>query len=131
MIEKPWFGMDPNSAHQLWSQWTFQIWDNGKHPPFEEVKDNARRWLRQGVGSVGRVRIEENVRTWTIIAQIEGADANDPTYVLSVRNHFQKNFVAQGWGPLAVGEVSVEILAGDDQTGRPRSQLIVMPSVTE
>ena len=126
---KPWGPMDPNSQHQLWSSWTFIIHEPyGKHVPFNLVELNAANWLRKGFGSVGRARVTERVTHYVIEAQIEGVPAHDPDYVKSVERGFTK-FIEQGWGPLAVGSVNVQILAGDQQDGKPRSQLVVMPHV--
>ena len=47
-MEAMWKGMDPNSAHQLWSRWTFLV--HGKRIPLSAVKRNAARWLRSGFG---------------------------------------------------------------------------------
>jgi len=127
---QPWAGIDPNTQHQLWSEWRFEVFDCGKHPPFEDVKTNAARWVRMGFGSVGRMRVEERVRSWAIVVQVEGVPANDPSYVRSVRQQFQKHFVEKGWGPLAVGIVEVKLLAGDIQDGKPPQQLVVMPGGT-
>jgi hypothetical protein len=121
--------MDPNSTNQLWSEWTFDIWDSGKHPPFKEVEYNARKWLRAGFGSVAQARVEEKVNRWTIVARVEGVPAHDPSYQTSVRRQFQKNFVEPGWGVLGVSSVSVRVLAGDIQDGSPRSQLVVLPTI--
>jgi hypothetical protein len=125
---RPWGALDPNSQHQLWSRWTFTVWDNGKHPPYKEVRQNAAAWLRKGFGSVGHAHVDEKVSTWVIIAEVEGAPAHDPDFVKSVERQFQKHFVEKGWGPLAISTVEVRILAGDTQTGKPPDQLIVMPA---
>lgn len=125
---KPWGGIDPNSQHQLWSRWTFEIFST-KRQSLTEVLDNARRWLRQGFGSVGHVRVSKRIWSWVIIAEVEGMPAHDPDFVASVRRQFQHNFVELGWGRLGWGRVKVEILAGDKQDGNPPSQLVVIPTV--
>ena len=124
-----WGGMDPNSAGQLWSRWTFTIFDVGKHPPLKDVEYNALRWLRKGFGSVGHANVIEKIKSWEIVAEVEGAPAHDPIYQKAIRQQFQKTFVEKGWGPLAVGIVEVNILAGNVQEGTPRSQLVVMPMI--
>lgn len=119
--------MNPNSAHQLWSRWTFRVW--GRPVPLAEVEANVRRWLRMGFGSVGRARVEERIeqaRSVVVIeAEVEGPPAHDPGYVLSVERQFAR-FVHQGWGPVATCRVDVEILAGDTQDGTPPKQLVVV-----
>lgn len=123
-----WGNMNPNSQHQLWSEWTFNVWDSGKHPSYNEVLDNTRRWLRKGFGSVGEMKVEEKVRSWHIVVRVEGVPATDPNYQVQVHESFQR-FVEQGWGILAVGVVDVKILAGDEEKGEPPAQLVVLPII--
>lgn len=140
-VPKPWAGMDPNSAHQLWSHWTYRVHEGGRHLPAGEVLDNARRWARLGFGSVGQIRHRVGwetdtlpqgrpfrERVHTIELQVEGVPAHDPAYVAAVHQGFAE-FVAKGWGPTGFAEVTVAILAGDLQEGKPRAQLVVMPSI--
>lgn len=102
----------------------------GKPVRLSEVELNAARWLRKGFGSVGQARVTEQVRNgsavYVIEAEVEGVPAHDPGYVRSVRRGFER-FVKEGWGPLGVGTLKVEVLAGDKQNGKARAQLIVMP----
>jgi hypothetical protein len=121
--------MDPNSQHQLWSEWTFDIFEGGKHVPFVELKPNAIKWLRKKFGSAGRVRFEEGPSGWKIIAQIEGVPAQDPNYVAAVKVQFANQFVLKGWGNLAKSRVDVRTLAGDMEDGSPPTQLVVMPTI--
>ncbi len=130
--EAGWGAMDPNSANQLWSRWTFTV-RSTKYIPLREVQENVTRWLRQGFGSIGRARVTERrgpsvSNTWTIECEVEGVAAHDPGFVESVRLQFL-GFVEKGWGMLATGETEVRILAGDVEDGRPRDQLLVMPSI--
>ena len=135
---------NPNSSHQLWSRWTFTIYQGGREQDHSDVKFNAARWLRLGFGSVGRASVKENVitvttpdgekhleRVFVIIAEVEGAPANDPSYVANVRQEFLNRFVASGWGPLATGTVTVDIMAGEAGDGKPPRQLLVLPSIRE
>lgn len=128
-MNRPWGPIDPNSAHQLWTRWTFRV--NGRRVPFAEAKLNIARWLSKGFGSVGRASITERATGQIVtVCEVEGAPAHDPGYVASVRRSFRQ-FVAQGWGVAAVESVDVEILAGDTQDGRPPAQLVVMPPPIE
>lgn len=120
----PW-GVDPNSQHQLWSHWTFRV-AGGRALPAGPVRENAARWLRKGFGSVGQARVRRTLAGWIIEARVEGVPAEDPAYVVQVRKAFRK-FVEQGWGPMAVDDVGVRILAGGDG----RKQLVVMPGLHE
>ena len=126
--------MDPNTQHQRWSEWVFEIHEHGRYVSRLDVEQNIAKWFRMGFGTVGQFKVQRargapRVIGWTIRLQIEGVDAHDPAYVASVRQQFRQRFVAQGWGPLACGFVRATLLAGDRQDGTPRAQLIVMPSI--
>lgn len=120
---------DPNSQNQLWSKWTFKIFDGGKILPEQEVFKNLHAWLIKGFGTAGRFKLERDLWGWKAVVEIEGPPANDKEYIRHVKTQFQKNFVEQGWGNFAVGTVAVKILSGDKQDGTDRSQLIVLPSI--
>jgi len=123
--------MNPNSANQLWCRWTFEIDELGRRVPRAELELNALRWLRAGFGTAGRARLLRRPgRGWRIVALIEGKPAHDLAFVESVRIQFARDFVAKGWGPLAVSRVTAEVLAGDKQDGRPAAQLVELPSIT-
>jgi hypothetical protein len=121
--------MDPNSQHQRWSRWTFDIEEAGRHVPRADVELNAARWLRAGFGSAGQARVLQTITGWQIEARIEGKPAHDPGYVASVRREFQQRFVEKGWGPLARGWVTVKVLAGDKQDGRAAAQWVELPAL--
>lgn len=120
---------DPNSQNQLWSKWLFQVIETGRQVPKADVQYNAARWLRMGFGSVGRVRVYGVPRGWRIEALVEGAPAHDPGYRENVRLEFIR-FVEQGWGMWALPKMwEPKIMAGSKQDGRPREQMIEVPSL--
>jgi hypothetical protein len=121
------YSMNPNSQHQLWSRWEFDIDEVGRHVPRKDFEYNAARWIRAGFGTAGEIRVRQTIEGWRIEVLVEGVPAHDPWYVASVRQQFRQRFVAQGWGPMAIGRVSVKVLAGDVQDGRPRAQLLTLP----
>ena len=132
---KPWGAMDPNSSHQLFSEWIFTVHEGGgRHVPMADVQSNVTRWLRHGFGSVAQAKVEEKLavrvglsfRYYQIMCHVEGVPAHDESYVVYVRREFAK-WVEKGWGPIATSTVTVRVLAGDSQDGTPRSQLVVMP----
>lgn len=129
-MDKSWGSIDPNTQHQLWSRWRFVVY--GPAVELSEVELNAGRWLRQGFGSVGHARVQEQTQNglvaYVIEAEVEGAPANEVGYVTSVKRNFYR-FVRKGWGITAHGSVEVEILAGDRGDGKPPSQLVVMPTI--
>ncbi len=126
-MKRPWGNMDPNSDHQLWSKWIFTVAEIGKHMPFADVKHNAARWIKMAFSKpIGRMKVEEHIRSYVITADIEGLPANDPEFIQIVKLQFQRDFVDKGWGLGAEGCVNTTILAGDEQDGKPAKQLAVM-----
>ncbi|HEX5016877.1 MAG TPA: hypothetical protein VFX15_04760 [Actinomycetes bacterium] len=123
-----WHGVSPNTAHQEWSYWRFEIQEAGRQQSRKDVELNAARWLRKGFGTVGEAKITATLEGWRIEARVDGESAADPIYVQSVRRGFER-FVRQGWGLGALGRLAeCRVLAGDVAVG-PRSQMIVMPSI--
>lgn len=124
--------MQPNSQHQLWSQWTFvvRVDDFTRRPGKQECIDNFRKWVKLGFQTdVGRGECDLLPRRrYQFKVQIEGPPAHDPGYRLSVKRNFTEHFVTRGFGPGAVLEdMDVAVLAGDSENGTPPAQMIVMP----
>jgi len=109
---------DPNTEHQVWSRWTFEVRECVRTVPHKEVELNAARWLRKGFGSVGKARVARTVTGWRIEAIVEGAPVQEPAYVAHVAQEFQQRFVEPGFGTLATSKVKAELLAGEDPAGR-------------
>ena len=113
---KPWGALDPNSQHQLWSHWLFTVREFGQGiASIRTVAVNARRWLRQGFGSVGEARVERKLFSTTlpdgvvlhqsgyvIEGRVEACPRTTPVMCRPIERDFQR-FVVQGWGSLAVG----------------------------
>lgn len=134
--KKPWGIMDPNSAHQLWSEWRFlvRVTDRTRVlPSFEEVKLNWAKFVAQGFQTtVGQVHVVQIGRMYRLTARVEGRPAHDPTYKEDVFRRVREHFVYRGFGNAArVIKSEVSILAGDTQDGKPPSQLLVMPTILE
>jgi len=122
--------MQPNSQHQMWSQWTFVVKSDRKLPGKKECQENFRKWVELGFQTkIGRGLIRFlGGRRIRFVVQIEGPPAHDPEYREAVRSQFTEHFVSRGFGSGAVLEhFEVSILAGDSQDGKPPSQLIVLP----
>jgi hypothetical protein len=135
--------MDPNSQHQRWSRWVFGIEASPRKLPSRlSVLDNARRYFAAGFQSTaGRVKCQllrtpldvkfaRRATYYLLSIDIEGPPAHDPAYQKSVRQDFAKKFVAGGFGFSArLVKFEVQILAGDQQDGRPADQLLVLPTL--
>lgn len=128
---KPWGGMDPNTQHQRWSRWTvaLEALPGRPLPSVQEITDNARRFYKTlFASSIGRVRADIRGRFVEIVTEIEGPAAHDPDLrahaILQIREHF----IRKGFGH-ADCAVTVGVLAGDCQDGKPPAQLIVMPNI--
>jgi hypothetical protein len=115
----------------LWARWTFTIHDAGRLVSRAEIELNAARWLKKGFGTAGQCRVTRTLDGWLIEALIEvgqGRPVYDPEYLASVKNAFAR-FVEKGFGMMAWGDVRVRVMAGDTQNGKPRAQMIVMPTL--
>jgi hypothetical protein len=123
--------MDVNSQHQIWSRWTFVVVaDKRKMPSMLECRENARKFFREGFGSIGRAKIDQYDQTYVFVVEVEGPPAHDPEYRKSVARQFKKNFINRGFGYSArLQDMEVRILSGDKQDGKPADQMIVLPSI--
>jgi hypothetical protein len=125
-----WTG-NPNSGHQRWSKWTFDVRIPGAPPSLAYVRDNARRFFVQLFrSSAGQVRVTQFGRRWVLELRIEGVDAHDPELVAQVRRQVTRDFVAKGFRNACLARMDVGILAGSREDGSPPDQLIVLPPLS-
>lgn len=125
--------MNPNSAHQLWSLWTFTV-----HPQyrgeldFEVIKSNCARFGRKAFGGasqmwVGLDRYDTGL-VCVVKVRTEGSPINDTgfvEYMVKMWGKFFRN--GFGEGSRVLHEVKWE--AGDRGDGRPPDQLIILPLI--
>jgi hypothetical protein len=97
--------------------------------PMGEVASNFKRWLVKGFGKEGVIRCLTSGDLILLEVLIQGPPANDPAFVAQVKEQFSNIFVHQGWGGTAMGNVSVRIMSGDTQDGKPPAQMIVLPNL--
>ena len=124
--------MDPNSQHQIWSRWVICLLaiPGRALPSVEEVNDKARRFFSMLFHStVGRVKtvITDN-KYIEITLEIEGVAAHDSELRTAAKQQIRDNFVFKGFGQRN-SSITIGILAGDVQDGKPPSQLIVLPQL--
>jgi hypothetical protein len=126
---------NPNSQHQLWSRWVFQVEaDPFKLPTLVECVDNFRSWCALGFRTrAGRARvIQPTALDYVFLVEIEGPPAHDPQYREHVKRQFIEHFVFKGFGYSArLVQFQVKILAGSREDGTPADQLIVMPPLSD
>lgn len=126
--------LDPNSGNQRWSRWRFVVAPGRRRPSAREVRDNWQRYLPKlfkttvGRGKAERVTLEGRV-FYALVAEVEGAPVHDPGFVSWVRREVTGVFVEKGFGVGArLADMDAALLAGDAEDGRPRAQLLVLPS---
>lgn len=139
---KPWGVVDPNTEHQVWTSWAFRVYVHGtgwQRPEWETVKREFTRFFaKASVGhcaelSVAELRVSGDLTrpVYHLDWRVEDNRALDLDYRERIRQHVER-FAEGGFG---TGQVSVtcdvRLLAGDAENGKPRAQLIVMPSVID
>lgn len=122
--------MDPNSAHQLWSRWTWTVRPGRRVAvPFEPIKATMARFARQRFGSAGQMRIVEQLDRYIVEVRIEGKPAHDPDYVRHERVRWHMFFLELFGIRTEVELAGPKIEAGSRQDGTPPDQLIILPSI--
>jgi hypothetical protein len=110
------------------------VWQ--RNPSLEVVRINASRFFKQLFrSSVGQIRISKSSSIynykWVIELRIEGPPAHDPSCREQAIKQFTEHFLFRGFGTTAhLWGTEVSILAGDQQDGKPRDQLIVLPTIS-
>ncbi len=133
MAGKPWGPNEPNSTHQRWSRWTFEIVspDRRRRPSLEEVRDNARRFVRAVFRTtVGECRVRSSTPgRYEIALHLEGPPVHDAGYRDTMRRTWEEKFCRSGFGPQATLSMTASLLAGSYEDGRPSASLIVAPPI--
>ena len=121
--------MDPNSQHQLWSKWTFDVVPEKPLPGLLELRTNLARFGRKAFGSASQMRITVlNAKHLRVEVRTEGSPAHDPGFQTYMQDNWDK-FFKVGFGLQTTSECQVKVEAGDLQDGKPREQLIVLPKI--
>ena len=128
--------MNPNSAHQQWSEWVFTVETAAAGPPFAEVQLAFGRFFTALMGSVGRIKIDEAVNAarrrhiWTVTAQIEGESVFAPGW----RTHVLEAFTQAAQRRFGAGvrvQMDVRLLAGQTADGAPPAQWLALPVIVD
>lgn len=132
--------MNPNSQNQIWSRWTttITVLFSPMHvsPAFEQEMQRAcARFYLKLFGSATELKIERKLLAnglseFIVDCRTEGAPVPDVTYrrlqIKEIATFFGRHL--HGYGDVNV-RVDVRVEAGDVGDGRPRSQLILVPSI--
>ena len=126
--------MNPNSAHQQWSEWVFTVEQPGAGASdFNATTLALGRFFTATMGSVGQMKVDEAVnvarhlKTWTVTVQAEGESVYQPGWRDYVRRAFEAS-AARHFGKARV-TMDVRLLAGQTATGKPPDQWLIMPTI--
>lgn len=129
--------MNPNSAHQQWSEWVFAV-DTAApaQPGFEAVKLALGRLATAVFGCCGRMKIEQAVTPgrpgarWTITLQVEGESVYQPGWRARVLQAFTLG-LQRRFGEAVRVKLDVRLLAGQTVDARPNTQWLILPQIDE
>jgi hypothetical protein len=122
--------MDPNSAHQQWSEWTFTVVAD-ESPSYNAIVDNVRRVTAALFGPHGQVRVDPVRRGYRCQIQAETSrdSVMDPQWRIRVKA-LMTMLISNGWkGAAKVLWDEPRLLAGSPEDGRPVCQWLIMPSI--
>lgn len=119
--------MDPNSQHQIWSLWTWNVEPPAdRFRPFLEVRDNIARFARKAFGTPTQLRLTYKAPGWIVEIRTEGHPIQEPDYVEHLAERF-RTFFRNGFGAESQIRLTTKLLAGAADDGRPAEQLIILP----
>lgn len=121
--------MNPNSANQTWSLWTFRV-SPGRPIPrtVNEVKTNVARFGRKVFGTAGQGCVEADTaaQEWICKFRVEGHPAQERGYRAHILKLFTAFFV-NGFGAKTTVRMEAKLEAGEPESGGARSQLLILP----
>jgi hypothetical protein len=117
--------MDPNSANQWWSKWTFNIYPTSMNRPLSQIKEKFYKFARKGFGTTAEVRVAQYPSTYRVDIIAEGHPCTDMEYVEWMLNQWRK-LCKNGFGESTKVDVRTKFLAGSRSDG-PAEQLIILP----
>ena len=127
--------MNPNSAHQQWSEWVFTVEAAGPQPAFDAVTLPLGRFFTSVFGCTGRMKVEQALnpvrrRTiWTITVQTEGESCYEPGWRARVLQGFTLAAQRRFGGGVRV-QMDVALLAGQTLDARPNAQWLILPTLS-
>jgi len=138
---KPWGACDPNSAHQLWTEWAWVIQVVGggagwTAPVFPAVKAGLTAFfVEMAHGHAAELKIEEERRakdpTWLrylVAWRVEDDRGLEPAYRGYVHGALDQLVSRALRQPVVISAPQVKVIAGNSGEGKPPAQLIVLPA---
>ena len=123
--------MNPNSQHQMWSKWTWQVRPGRLlRRSYAEVQTNCARFGRKAFGAASQMRIHQTRDGWAVECLTEGHPVNDESF-RSYMAECWETFFIRGFGIGTVVKMTVQRMAGSPENGKPADQLIMMPARIE
>lgn len=119
---------DPNTEHQVWSEWTVTV-HAAKPCLYWQVRKGAAPNLKKIFGSATRVKIDlidPPRKVWRIRIQTEGHPVQEPGYREHVERNLRRIF-EHGFGPGTRVHVAAHLLSGEPENGGPRKRLLALP----
>lgn len=122
--------MNPNSANQRWSRWTFTVTPGRTlNRSFAVLKENCARFGRKAFGGASEMRITQTGADVTIEVRTEGHPQHEAPYVEWMRQQWER-FLINGFGAGTTVALKTKLEAGSREDGRPADQLIILPSLS-
>lgn len=120
--------MNPNSAHQTWAVWVYQIRGATTGQRVTDVLTNCRRFARKAFGSAAQLRVRQSRTHWEVRILAEGAPVEDRAFTTWMHAQWVAFFL-HGFGSRSVVTARARLMAGPRGDGNPADQLIILPSI--
>lgn len=126
--------MNPNSAHQTWSKWTFTVKPQQAHrilTPEDKASAHANiaRFGRKKFGSASQMRLTFKPIVLVVEVRTEGHPVHDPQYQEWMLKEWRA-FFAVGFGMETTVALEAHMEAGSKQDGTPSDQLVILPTLS-
>lgn len=120
--------MNPNSAHQTWALYVYEVRGATKGQRFDDVLTNCLRFGRKAFGSAAQLRVIQYERCWEVRILAEGYPVDDAAFTTWMHRQWEY-FFKHGFGPSCVVKASARLMAGQRSDGKPADQMIIVPSI--
>jgi hypothetical protein len=122
--------VNPNSANQTWSKWTWRVRCGARKPSLEFVRANAARFGRVVFGSASQMRVLRwhGADGFKIEVLSEGHPVQDESFKTKMFLTWELKFFIPGFGNDVRVRAEAKLMAGE-RPGAMDDQMIVLPAV--